>query len=300
MVAEIRAQSRRNLFFVDDNLIADPVAAKSLLRALIPLHIRWVSQASVDQARDPELMRLFADSGCLGTVIGFESLDPDDLRAMGKRHNLVGFDRYASVVAALRAHHLQTWAAFLLGYDHETPESIAATCDWALEQRFTFAAYNILMPYPGTLLYDRLAAEGRLLYDGRWWLHPDYRFNHAAFRPARMTADQLTEAAWDARRRWSSPRSIVTRALDPATNLASPFRLALYCATTRCSGGSRSSARGCAWVSDELHGRHVHVPPGRARPMTSRKSGGSWAPWRCPAASRCASNGSPTTSWAPR
>ena len=87
--------------------------------------------------------------------------------------------------------------------------------------RFTFAAFNVLMPYPSTPLYARLKAEGRLLYDGRWWLHPEYRFNHAAFRPARMTADELTEAAWACRRRWSSPASICERAFDPHTNLAS-------------------------------------------------------------------------------
>lgn len=228
VIDEIRSQERRNLFFVDDNLIADRPAAKALLRALAPLHVRWVSQASLDQVSDPELLDLFVASGCLGNVIGFESLDPDDLAAMGKRHNLVAFDRYAVAVETLRAHHLQTWAAFLLGYEHETPESVAATCEWAIAQRFTFAAFNVLMPYPRTALYARLAAEGRLLYDGRWWLHPDYRFNHAAYRPARMSADELTEAAWAARRRWSSLSSIVHRAFDPATNLSSPVRLALY------------------------------------------------------------------------
>ncbi len=230
VVAEIQAQPRRNLFFVDDNFIADPEAAKALLRALIPLRVRWVSQASVDQVRDPELMRLFVESGCLGNVIGFESLDPANLRQMHKGPNLAGFDRYAGAVATLRAHGLQTWAAFALGYDHDTVDSILATVEWSIANRFTFAAFNVLMPYPGTPLYARLQAEGRLLYDGRWWLHPDYRFNSAAFRPARMTADELTEATWACRRRWSSPASIVRRAFDTRTNMGSPFRFALYCA----------------------------------------------------------------------
>ena len=230
VVAEIEAQSRRNLFFVDDNLISNPEAAKALLRALIPLKVRWVSQASLEQTRDPELMDLLERSGCLGNVIGFESLDLENLRQMRKAPNLVDFDRYAGQVATLREHHLQTWAAFALGYDHDTVESILATCEWAIANHFTFAAFNILMPYPSTPFYARLKAEGRLLYDGRWWLHPDYRFNHAAFRPTRMTADELTEVAWACRRRWSSIGSIVRRALDLSTNLATPFRLALYCA----------------------------------------------------------------------
>jgi radical SAM superfamily enzyme YgiQ (UPF0313 family) len=165
---------------VDDNLIADHAAAKALFRALVPLDVRWVSQASIGRVRDPELVALMAESGCLGNVIGFESLDPANLGEMGKRANLAGFDGYATAVATLREHGLQTWAAFLLGYDHDTVESILATCEWVIEQRFTFSACNVLMPYPGTPLYERLEAEGRLLYDGRWWLHPDHRFNSAA------------------------------------------------------------------------------------------------------------------------
>lgn len=228
VLAEIAACGRRDLFFVDDNLVADGAAAKELLRALAPLGVRWVSQATVDHARDPELLRLFADSGCLGNVIGFETLDPDNLRAAHKGTNLRASPRYAEEIAALRAHHLQTWAAFTLGYDGDTVDALRETCEWAIAQRFAFAAFNVLMPYPGTPLYDRLAAEGRLLYDGRWWLHPDYRFNHAAFRPARMTADELTEVGWACRRRWSSPGSILRRVLDPATHLASLERFVVY------------------------------------------------------------------------
>jgi radical SAM superfamily enzyme YgiQ (UPF0313 family) len=230
VVAEIEAAGARDWFFVDDNLAADVPALKELLRALVPLRLRWVSQVSVEHAHDPELLDLFAASGCLGNVIGFESLDPASLRDARKAPNLRASPRYADEIAALRARHLQTWAALVLGLDHDTVASLEATCEWAIDQRFAFAAFNVLMPYPGTALYARLAEEGRLLYDGRWWLHPDYRFNHAAFRPARMTADELTEVAWRCRRRWSSVGSIVRRALDPATHLASLSRFAVYCA----------------------------------------------------------------------
>ena len=230
VVAEIAAQPRRDLFFVDDNFISNPAAAKQLLRALIPLNVRWVSQASVDHTRDAELMRLFVESGCLGNVIGFESLNVENLRQMRKSANLAAFDGYGEAIETLRAHHLQTWSAFALGYDYDTVETILATCEWGIANHFAFAAFNVLMPYPTTAFYERLKADGRLLYDGRWWLHPDYRFNYAAFRPARMTPDELTEAAWACRKRWSSWTSIAKRALVLGTNLATPFRFAIYCA----------------------------------------------------------------------
>ena len=113
--------------------------------------------------------------GAWATSIGFESLDPRNVRSMRKAPNLMGrrhWDDYQAACEILRSHHLQTWAAFTLGHDHDTAESIRATHQFALANRFCFAAYNILMPYPGTPLYDRLEREGRLLFDGRWWLHP--------------------------------------------------------------------------------------------------------------------------------
>lgn len=236
---EIAAQERRFVFFVDDNFLSNHEAAKAFLRELIPMRIRWVSQASIDMTADPELMRLLADSGCVGNVIGFESLDRVNLRAMGKgpafrmrggAEPAGAWDRYARAVEILRDHHLQTWAAFTLGHDHDTPTSIRETADFALENKFCFAAFNILMPYPGTRLYDRLASERRLLFEGRWWLHPDYRFNHATFRPARMTPDELTEACWQARRRWNSGASVWRRFWDPKTHLYTPARAATYLA----------------------------------------------------------------------
>jgi radical SAM superfamily enzyme YgiQ (UPF0313 family) len=226
---EIIAQDRRYIFFVDDNLLADHLAAKALLRALIPLRIHWVSQASLDMTDDPELMELIAESGCLGNVIGFESLDPQNLRQIGKAPNVSGgAERYQRQIEILRHYGLQTWAAFTLGHDADTPESILELLKFALENRFAFAAFNILMPYPNTPLYRRLQAENRLLYDGKWWLHPDYRFNYAAFRPKRMSADELTELGFHCRKEFNSPAAIVHRALEPRTNLRSLTRFAIY------------------------------------------------------------------------
>jgi radical SAM superfamily enzyme YgiQ (UPF0313 family) len=237
VLAEIAAQDRRLIFFVDDNFLSDHAAAKGFLRELIPLRIRWVSQASIDMTQDLELMDLLAESGCVGNVIGFESLDRANLRSMakgpafrGRGTHRGGWDRYAEAVEILRQYHLQTWAAFTLGHDHDTAESIRETADFALENKFCFGAFNILMPYPGTPLYDRLEEEGRLLFDGKWWLHPDYRFNHATFRPARMEPEELTEACWQARQRWNSPVSVWRRLWDFQTHLHTPARALTYLA----------------------------------------------------------------------
>jgi radical SAM superfamily enzyme YgiQ (UPF0313 family) len=231
VIQDVEAQDRRSLFFVDDNLVADHQAAKELFKALIPLKVRWVSQASLDMTEDRELMDLMARSGCLGHVIGFESLDPRNLAAVGKKVNLPGLaDRYRPQLAVLRDYSLQTWAAFTLGYEHDTPDSIRELLGFALDEKFTFAAFNILMPYPGTPFYQSLKDQDRLLYGGAWWLHSEYRFNHAAFVPGSMTPDELTEAGLACRRKFNSPGSILSRAFDFKTNLRSPLRLGIYLA----------------------------------------------------------------------
>lgn len=228
VLKEIETLDRKFIFFVDDNIASNKPALKELCHALIPARVQWVSQASLDVTRDLELMRLLEKSGCWGNVTGFESITEASLKETKKSPNLPRFDGYKREVAVLRDHGMQTWAAFTLGYDHDTVDSIRATVDFALENRFTIAAYNILMPYPGTPLYDTLRDQGRLLYDGKWWLHPSYRFNYAAYVPARMSPQELTDACHEARKRFNSPLSLLHRFSDLKTNLRSLERALSY------------------------------------------------------------------------
>lgn len=229
VIKEIKSQKRKLLFFVDDNIVCNREKAKELFRALIPLKIRWVSQGSIDMLADEELMKLMVKSGCLGLVIGFESISSQCISEMNKNTNKKGSgDMYKEQIKQLRKWGLQTWAAFTVGHDGDTMESIKATCDFAIKNKFTFAAFNILMPYPNTPLYEKMKRENRLLYDGKWWLHENYRFNYASIVPKNMTADELTEISFDCRRRFNSPMSIFKRALEPRTNLRTPYRFATY------------------------------------------------------------------------
>jgi hypothetical protein len=81
------------------------------------------------------------------------------------------------------------------------------------------------MPYPNTPLYDRLTKEGRHLYGGQWWLHPQYRFNDCAFVPARMTADELTRACYEARSQFNTIPSMLRRFSDLRTNMRTLNRM---------------------------------------------------------------------------
>ncbi len=229
VVKEIKAQKRKLLFFVDDNIVSDKEKAKQLFRALIPLKVRWVSQGSIDMLEDDELMRLMVKSGCLGNVIGFESINPKNIAGMSKESNKSRAENlYKDEIEKLRSYGLQTWAAFTVGHDEDTIQSLKDTCKFAVDNKFTFAAFNILMPYPNTPLYEKMKEEGRLLYDGKWWLHPEYRFNYASYLPKNMSPDELTETSFECRANFNSRASIAKRALDLKTNMRSPYRFITY------------------------------------------------------------------------
>ena len=228
VVREIEEGGLRLVLFTDDNLTANRPAAAALCRALKPLGIRWASQVSVDVAQDPELLTLMAESGCIGQLVGFDAIDPDALRWMRKTPNLMEHDRYAHAVETLREHGFQVWASFMLGNDHDTEAGIRETVRFAIESRFTLAFFHILVPYPGTPLYARLRREGRLLYDGRWWLHPDFRYNRATFLPLHMTPEDLGRMTVWANREFYSARSMLLRLMDTKTNLGSLVKFLIY------------------------------------------------------------------------
>ena len=227
VVREVRGL-RKPIFFVDDNIGSDPARLRALCEALLPLNRPWIGQASLHVAQDPALLRLLRRSGCQGVLIGFESLDAETLSSMGKSVNLAAGD-YAPAIRAFREHGLSIYATFVFGYDHDTPETFQRVFDFALQQRFFFTAFNHLVPFPGTPLYDRLAAHGRLLHP-QWWLNPTGRFGEVVYQPARMSPGQLAGLCEAHRRRFYSLPSVARRAFDFRANCRTPRKALVFLA----------------------------------------------------------------------
>lgn len=213
VVAEIEALDRKLILFIDDNLFVDAPRAEELFRALIPLNIRWVSQASVDIARNTPLMDLMAESGCLGLAIGFESLNLNNLKQMKKTWNLDS----GGFAAAIREYHergIMVYGTFVFGYDHDTVDSFDITAEFAIRSKLALANFLALTPTPGSPIYSRLLEENRLIYD-RWWLDPRYRIGEATFHPRLMKAEELPEGISRAREMFFCNSSMLKRALNP-------------------------------------------------------------------------------------
>jgi radical SAM superfamily enzyme YgiQ (UPF0313 family) len=199
------------IFFVDDNLACEPNRLKEFLRALIPLRVRWVGQAGINVAHDPELLDLIARSGCRGLLIGFESLQPANLREMSKPIN-ESHGGIEPAVRELRRCRVPVYGTFVFGFDADEAASFHETVEFTIKHGFLMAAFAHLMPFPGTALYRRLANERRLRHD-KWWLDPRYTYNTVAFEPRRLSADELRQQCLVTRRTFFSWPSLLRRSV---------------------------------------------------------------------------------------
>lgn len=211
ILAELSALPRNQMiFFVDDNLLWKRDLFEALMRALIPLKMRWSCQITIDVARDDALLDLMQQAGCALVLIGFESLDKASLKQMRKNWNGVS-GNYESVIARLHQRGIMIYGTFVFGYDADTPQAFARAADFALQQSMAIANFNPLTPMPGTGLYARLQANGTLLRPD-WWIDPAFRYGDAIFTPKGMTSDELRDGPMQARRAFYSWHSILARA----------------------------------------------------------------------------------------
>ncbi len=196
-------------FFVDDNFAGDMKAGRELLPALAKLKVRWITQMSINAAHDEAYLQAMREAGCVGVLIGFESLEPKNLILMNKRFNMMS-GGYSEALAKLRRHRIFVYGTFVFGYEHDTAQSFDRAVDFATEEGMYIAAFNHLTPFPGTPLYQRLQNENRLRFD-TWWLDPAYRYNDLPFMPKGMEPQDVTEGCVNARRRFYAWRNIVRR-----------------------------------------------------------------------------------------
>jgi len=205
---------KKLFFFADDNFAGDMGQRDALLDALPALNIRWVTQMSINAAHDETFVARLARAGCRGVLIGFESLNEANLQAMGKIFNTMR-SGFPGALANLRRHGIAVYGTFVFGYEHDTPDSFDEAVDFALEEKMYLAAFNHLVPFPGTPLYERLRREGRLRFDA-WWLDERYRFYDLPFTPAHMSAEAVTQGCLAARKRFYRWHNILRRSTGNA------------------------------------------------------------------------------------
>ena len=205
VLEEIAAFDRREpFFFVDDNIVGSPRFARKLFRALIPYGVRWFGQASVTIGRDHELLRLAAASGCIGLLIGFESMSPANLVAVGKSINAV--DEYEDIIRTIHSSGIGIHGFFIIGLDEDDEDAVEHTVRFAQRMQLESAGFSYLTPLPGTRFFDYLDKAGRIVTKD-WSRYSD----EVVFEPKLMSREVLHKKHVSVSRKFYSLLSIWRR-----------------------------------------------------------------------------------------
>jgi radical SAM superfamily enzyme YgiQ (UPF0313 family) len=211
IIAELKDSKHKYHFLVDDNLTANREHAMALFEKMTPLKIKWAGQGTLAIGKDPEMLKAMKDSGCELILIGFESLNEHSLRQMNKSWETALGNRDELVKNIHRA-GIGIYATFVFGFDGDSELTFSDALLFAKKHRFYTAAFNHLLPFPGTDTYKRLKAEGRLLHD-QWWLERDYRYGELAFTPATMERERMSVLCRDTRRAFAKFPVVFSRGM---------------------------------------------------------------------------------------
>jgi radical SAM superfamily enzyme YgiQ (UPF0313 family) len=185
VIDDIRRTKSRYIAFNDVSIAEDPDYAKELFRAMIPLRKKWGGLATVEVARDEELLTLIKKSGCIFLLYGFESIDQSTLHKMGKGFNLAS--QYEELMYRMHMLDISVQGCFVFGFDHDDKDVFQKTVERVHELKVDIPRYSIHTPYPGTQLFHKLSSEGRIL-SYNW---NDYDTMHVVSQPAQMSPEEL-------------------------------------------------------------------------------------------------------------
>jgi radical SAM superfamily enzyme YgiQ (UPF0313 family) len=176
--------------FADDNSFVRRPHSKRLLRALEREKVRWFTESDIGIADDDELLDLMAASGCAQVLIGFESPSRAGLDGLEQRTNWKAkqIDRYARAVRRIQDRGITVNGCFVLGLDGTGPESFDDVFDFVRESGLFEVQITVMTAFPGTPLYQRLRADGRIRREEAWELCTLFDVN---FEPEQMSVREL-------------------------------------------------------------------------------------------------------------
>ena len=201
-LAEISRLPGRHLYFLDDHLFGNARFASALFDGMKGMGRLWQAAGTVQSVLKSGLLEKAVESGLRSLFVGFETLNPSNLREHDKYQNL---NRdYDAAIRRLHDLGVMVNGSFVFGMDHDDESVFERTVDWAVSQGIETATFHILTPYPSTALYQRMAAQGRLT-NSNWNL---YDTRHVVYQPARLTPEALEAGYWRAYRMFYEWRSI--------------------------------------------------------------------------------------------
>jgi radical SAM superfamily enzyme YgiQ (UPF0313 family) len=199
VVEDVRRSGSRLFLITDDNVTGHPAYSKELFRALAPLGITWVGQSSIKLAQDREMLTACRKSGCAVLFFGLESVSTVGMQSLRKSYHSV--DETEEAIRIIQDHGIAFHPSIVLGLDTDTTAIFDDTLEFLYRNRIPSLTVNVMTPYPGTRIHQRLSEEGRLL--AKDWFYYDHK--SVVFQPKHMSPEQLQDGYRHVLRSFYSP-----------------------------------------------------------------------------------------------
>jgi len=176
--------------FADDNSFVNHNYWKKLLPNLKDKGIRWFAETDLSVAEDPELLKLMREAGCVQLLIGLESPEKASLHKVEIKNDwkYKHFQEYKSAINTIQSHGITVNGCFVLGLDGQTTDVFDQVFEFVKSTELYEVQATIMTPFPGTVLYDRLKNEDRLIEAGNWKKCTLFDIN---FIPVKMSVEDL-------------------------------------------------------------------------------------------------------------
>ncbi|MCD6299406.1 MAG: B12-binding domain-containing radical SAM protein, partial [Thermoplasmata archaeon] len=190
VIEEMKKLPNKLIIFRDASLTTIHSYSRELFKAMIEEKVnkKWIANGNINLlGRDEKFLELARKAGCIAWFVGIESISPASLKEAHKISNKV--NEYEKAIKTIRKHGMAVVSGIIFGFDGDTPEIFDTTLESMLGWEIDAGEFNVLTPYPGTPLYDRLDKDGRI-FSKDW---SKYTQSNVVYYPKNMTPEELME-----------------------------------------------------------------------------------------------------------
>lgn len=209
VVEEIRNMPNKMFIFHDPHLTLHRKYATELFKEMIRQKINktWVANgtSNILAKVDEKWLDLAYKAGCVEWFVGFESVSQEALNNIKKTHNRV--EDFKKMIKRVHKHGMTIQGGIIFGFDEDTPDIFETTIETINDWDLDVLEVNILTPYPGTPLFERLDKAGRILTKD--WSR--YNQVDVVFQPKNMTPEELLDGARMVAKEFYSPNNIIKK-----------------------------------------------------------------------------------------
>ncbi len=213
----------RNIAVVDTNFYNNRYYLVKICRSMIDRNYKfvWGAQSTIDIGDDLEILALLKNAGCKVLFIGLETIEQANLDEVHKNYSA---ESYKKKIGNIHRAGIKIAGFFIYGLDGDTKATSEQMAKYVMDNKIALPMLNVLVPNPGTKIYEKLNREGRVLMkDERDFLknNPAYNssFNICFYTPRNLTPREVEEGFLDVLRRLSGWYQIIRRSVSKSFSL---------------------------------------------------------------------------------